>query len=166
MLAFAIIGVLVLLLIFFVMRSQSLLKQLNMSSSTIRQQSKKSQFAMANVQLLADQLQKQVRNQLAASRKRGLIGEKQGEVFEFIFSNITQVVLACCEKSATVEEALTNALKETPVTMEQVREVIKEQPSDVRVAWCKNTVDGFIIACNQISLAKIPTEKNNDADSA
>lgn len=59
--------------------------------------------------------------------------------------------MACCEKGMSLEESLNKALQNEEVTLEEIREVVKALPSNVRMVWSKNTADGFIAFCQTVT---------------
>jgi hypothetical protein len=60
----------------------------------------------------------------------------------------------CCEKQATVEESISNALKDYDLDMTVVQQFVAHQSVEIRVAWSKNTLDGFLAACNNLLMEK------------
>lgn len=149
--SFSIIGVLVLALIFLVLRSQNMQKELALTRNTVKSNTKKITYAFHNLVLMSKELQKVYASRVDNAHKKGLISGAEYSVLSIIMHNFSQITMDCCEKGDTVEEALSKALKDTEVTMESVRELIKEKPSEIRVAWCRNTVDGFMAACHALS---------------
>ena len=59
--------------------------------------------------------------------------------------------MACCEKGMSLEESLNKALQNEEVTLEEIREVVKALPGNVRMVWAKNTADGFIAFCQTVT---------------
>lgn len=161
--AFSVIGILVLALIFLVLRSQNMQKELALTRNTVKSNSKKITYAFHNLVLMSKELQKVYATRVDSAHKKGLLSGAEHGILSLIMHNFSQIVMDCCEKGDTVEEALSKALKDGDITMEHVRELIKEKPSEIRVAWCKNTVDGFMAACQGLSQSalKITSESND-----
>jgi translation initiation factor 6 (eIF-6) len=65
--------------------------------------------------------------------------------------NFSTIVMACCEKGMSFEESLNKVLLNEEVTLEEIREVVKALPSNVRMVWSKNTADGFIAFCQTVT---------------
>ena len=66
--------------------------------------------------------------------------------------------MQCCQHNETVEESVDKAPKDQAVTIEFASQFIARQPSEIRVPWCKNTVDGFIAACRNLVTDKVKTQ--------
>ena len=49
------------------------------------------------------------------------------------------------------EESLNKVLLNEEVTLEEIREVVKALPSNIRMVWAKNTADGFIAFCQTVT---------------
>ena len=65
--------------------------------------------------------------------------------------NFSTIVMTCCEKGMSFEESLNKVLLNEEVTLEEIREVVKALPSNVRMVWAKNTADGFIAFCQTVT---------------
>ncbi len=158
MITFAIFAALVVLLVYFGFKIQNLQKQLVISESNLKSTSRRMSNANGSMVVLSKQIQHFLLERLESSHKRGLISNKPFEVLHPMFERISAVAVNCMDKGMSVEEALKVAMSGSDVTLEQLREVIKEQPSDIRMAWSKNTLDGFIIACKGLSFPPTKTE--------
>ncbi|GGF75947.1 hypothetical protein [Alteromonas lipolytica] len=161
MIIFASFAALILLLIFFGLKIQNLQKELVLSQNSLKTTTRRICDANSSMVILAQQIQSFLAERLDASHKRGLISVKNYEVLQPMFEKISAVAVYCMDKGMSVEEALNAALKDSEVTLEQIREIIKVQPSDLRVAWSKNTLDGFIIACKGLSFPATKTEEKS-----
>ncbi|WP_026376517.1 hypothetical protein [Aestuariibacter salexigens] len=155
MAAVGIIGILVLVLIYFVVRSQSLQKQVMQYRNELKRSSSDAKFAMSTLVLLSGELQRVYVDNLQAAQKHGLLSQDDFNKSQFILNHIEYVVLQCCEHRATIEEALTKALERSEYTMKDINQYIAKQPSEIRVPWCKNTLGGFITACQRLSAGKV-----------
>lgn len=162
MIAFGIISVLVLLLIYFVLRAQNFQRQLALSNHNVRSSTKRANYAYNNLVMISNELQQVFMARLESNHKRGMIGSGDYQILSALFSCFSTIVMECCEKEATVEEALNKVLMKLDFEMEDLKNCIKEQPSDIRVAWSKNTVDGFIAACNKISQGALSVQASDN----
>ena len=161
MIVFACFAALFVLLIFFGFKIQNLQKQLALSQNSLKATVRRVNDTNSSMVTLAQQIQSFLNERLESSHKRGLINSKHFEVLHPLFDKISAVAVYCMDKGMSVEEALNATLQESEITLEQVREVIKVQPNDVRLAWSKNTIDGFILACKGLSFPATKTESNN-----
>lgn len=160
MIIFASYAALVLLLIFLGLKLQNLQKQLVLSQSSLKTTARRMSDANSSMVTLSKQIQGFLTERLDASQKRGLVSAKTYEVIQPMFGKISTIALYCMEKGMSVEEALTAVLQGSEVSLEEIKEVIKVQPSDVRMAWSKNTLDGFILACKGLSFPPTKTESS------
>jgi len=159
MVALTIVGILVLILIFFVLRSQSLQRELALTRSTARVNAKKVNYAFTNLVTLTNELQSIYVGRVETAHSKGVMGGNDYKVVKAIVSHYSQIVMDCCEKGATVEEALKKSLKMSEVSLEDIKNYIKEQPNDVRMSWVKNTPDGFTNACSTLSQGMLNKDK-------
>lgn len=149
--AVSIILFMVMILIYFVVKNQTLAKELKEYRYQARSAQKQSKYALSTVDSLAAQIQKILMSQLESANKRGLIKGEQYEKCKAIFNCFEYVVMQCCEHNATVEEALNRGLGDSEVSMDDIKKFISELPSEVRMAWVKNNVGSFVVACNNIN---------------
>jgi hypothetical protein len=150
MVAFGVIGFLILVVTFVVIRNQSTereLKQIRREHKLLQSQNK---YSLGIVMAMSTQLQYIFQTKLAALHSHGLIKRKDYDIAHFILENFQFIVVQCCQHNETVEVAVRKALKGQTLTIEFVSQFIARQPSEVRVPWCKNTVDGFIAACRNL----------------
>lgn len=145
--AFSVIGLLVLFLIYFVLHAQNLQRELTLTRTSAKQNGNKATYAYKNLVLVTDALEKTYTSRIESAFKSRLISQQQYSATLPLMHNFSTIVMACCEKGATLEEALNIALKNAEVSQSDVRDVIKTLPSNIRMAWSKNTADGFIAAC-------------------
>ncbi len=150
MIAFGIIGVLSLVLIYFVLRFQNAQRELVLTRSSARTANKKANRAFRNIMALANEEQTTLLIKLQSAHTSGLIKTSDFQRLEVLFSHFATVVMLCSEKDASVEEAINHAFRREETTLQDVREVVKNMPSDVRMSWSKNSCEGFINACSAI----------------
>lgn len=148
---FSIIAILVIMLIFFVLRGQNMQRELALTRQTAKSNAKKVNYAYTSLVVVTNNLQQIFVSRVEKAHQRALISEDHYGVLSILASLYSRIVMDCCEKEATVEEALKKSLKKTPFTIEEVKDVVKLFPSEVRMAWSKNTPDGFTAAMNHIS---------------
>ena len=147
----SIIALLVIMLVFFVLRSQNMQRELALTRHSAKTNAKKVNYAYTSLVVVTNNLQQIFVSRVEKAHQRALISEDQYGTLSILAGQYSRVVMDCCEKEATVEEALKKSLKKSAVTIEEVKGIVKEFPSDVRMAWAKNTPDGFTAAMNHIS---------------
>jgi hypothetical protein len=154
MMIFGIIGCLVLALIFFVLRVQNIQSELNKAKFELKALQKHTKFSLSSIMLMSKQLTHSYRLKLEAMRRHGVLNGDDLTVVQFIVENVEYVVMQCCEKHATVEEALKESLESLSLEMTTIHQYIARQAVDVRVPWSKNTLDGYLAACNNLLMDK------------
>lgn len=162
--AFSIIGFLVLVLVYYVVRNQSMQSELSQLKHLLKSKDAHSRFCLSALLMLSGQLQNSYKNRLDALQKHALINNEDYETASFILGNVEFVIMQCCENRATVEEAINKALDRSTYTIEQINKYIAKQPSEIRVPWCKNNVSGFISACHNLTSETMKTKSRKEAD--
>lgn len=162
---FGIIGCLVLALIFFIMRVQSTHAELGIARAELKALHKHTKFSLSTVMLMSKHLTNNYRAKLEAARRHGLLYGDDLTVVQFLVENLEHVVMQCCEKHATVEEALKDALESFTLEMTTIQQFIARQPVSVRVPWSKNTLDGYLAACNHLLMDKVKVAEQADETS-
>ena len=156
MVAFSVIGILVLILIYFVMRTQTLQREVAMTKNSVKASAQKMQDTQRGLAQVLSHLQGVYEERLERGHKSGIVSSESLPVLRFIMQHFAVIAQRCFEQGETVEEALTAALnQQEEVTIEAIRDLIKQQPAQVRMAWVKNTPGGFMVACD--SLTKLAT---------
>jgi len=158
MIEFGVIALLILALIFVVMNNQSTqreLKQIKRAHKLLQSQNK---YSLGIVMTMSTQLQYIFQTKLTALKNHGLIKHQDHDIANVILDNFQFIIVQCCQHNETVEVAVRKALKGQALTIELVSQFIARQPSEVRVPWCKNTVDGFIAACRNLVADKVKTQ--------
>ncbi|WP_018984351.1 hypothetical protein [Salinimonas chungwhensis] len=166
MIAFTIVGILVLILIYFVIRSQTLQREASVSKHAAKTTSKRLKDAYSGLILVCTDLQKVYLERVESAYQKRLISAEDHTVMRFIMSHFSQIVIDCFEKRHSVEEALKNAVKSSEISEQDVRDVIKKQPSHLRMAWVKNTPEGFMEACAQLSVQPLKAAQPAAEDTA
>jgi len=164
--AFGLIGlVLLLILVFFMFRIQNMQRELALTRSSAKQSSSKVTYAYRNLVMVTDALEKAYASRIDSAYKSRLISQQQHAALMPLMLSFSSVVMNCNEKGATLAEALDQALASTEVSQDDVREVIKEMPSNVRMAWSKNSAEGFI-AASQLIINSLSGTVKKDKPSA
>ncbi|MCW8091194.1 hypothetical protein [Alteromonas sp. ASW11-130] len=158
---FSIMGVLVIALIYFVLRAQTYQRELSLVRSTAKSNAKKVNIAYTNLVMLTNELQSVFTQRLEVANSKGLLTGGNFTAAKVVIKNFSNVIMDCCEKGNTVEEAITRRLKNDSVSLIDVKNFIKEQPNDVRMSWSKNTPEGFITACNNFSQTALTVDKTD-----
>lgn len=165
--AFGIIGLLLLLLIFFVLRTQNLQKELTLSRHSNKQSNSKANYAYRNLVLVTEALEKNLTQRLQSLYKSRLITQEQHNSLLPLMTCFASIVMNCCEKGDTLEESLKKVLTDEDPSLEGIQLVVKELPSNLRMLWSKNTADSFIAFCQAVTTIKsgdasensVPTQK-------
>lgn len=160
MVAFGVIGFLVLILIYFVVRNQSLQSELNQIKHALRSIDAQSKFSLNALVMLSGQMQRTYLAKLENLKKHALINQDDYDIANFILNQVEMVIMQCCEHKSTVEEAINKAVDNSTYSIEQINQFIAKQPSEIRVSWCKNTVGGFVAACHNMTSDKVLTKSN------
>ncbi len=145
--AFSVIGLLVLTLIYFVLRAQNLQKELALLRHSNKQTNNKVTYAYRNLVMVTDALEKNFTARVESAFKSRLIDQAQYNALHTLMRNFSTIVMTCCEKGFSFEESLNKVLTYEEITLEEIKEVVKGLPSNVRMVWSKNTSDGFIAFC-------------------
>lgn len=166
MFAYSIVGILVLLLIYFVVRGQGVQRELAVTRNGMRVNAKKAHLAATNLLLVSNELQRVYLGRVETAQRKGVISTGNYTVLSILMRNFSRIIMDCSEKGATVEEALTHALNTEDISLDDVKEYIKTCPSEVRMPWVKNTPSGFVSACNSLTQNLMGTEKpaNKEGD--
>lgn len=163
---FSIIGFLVLALIYFVVRNQSLQREINQYKHSLKATDSQVRYATTTLASVSGELQKTFLSRLEANHKRGIVTGDDYHVLSFILNHVDFVIMQCLEHKRTVEEAINKALDSSDLSITQVNQYIAQQPSEIRVPWCKNSVNSFITACNNLSVGKLTTQAAPPAEAS
>ncbi|MCF2947260.1 hypothetical protein L0668_04015 [Paraglaciecola aquimarina] len=127
--------------------TQTELKQIQHAHKTLQSQNK---YSLGIVMTMASVLQNTFQTKLAALKSHGLISHQDYDMAHFVLENFQFVIVQCCQHNETVEVGVRKALKGQNFTIEEISQFIARQPSEVRIPWCKNTVEGFVAACRNL----------------
>jgi hypothetical protein len=161
--AFSVIGFLVLLLIYFAVRHQNAQRELTQLRRMVKSLDNQGKFSLSAVVMLSGQLQKTYQTRLEWLNKHALISATDYKPASFVVSQVEYVILQCCEQRATVEEAINKALEQSDLDIESINQFVARQSSEVRIPWCKNTIGGFLAACHNMTSESIKM-KNRTPD--
>jgi hypothetical protein len=158
MVAFGVISFLILVLVFVVTRNQGMqreFKQVQHAHKVLQSQNK---YSLGIVMTMSTQLQYAFQKKLAALKSHGLINTQDFDIANFILENFQFIIVQCTQHNETVEVAVGKSLKSHDLTIEDIGQFVARQPKEVRVPWCKNTVDGFVSACRNLVADKGKTK--------
>jgi hypothetical protein len=170
MVSFGVIGFLILVLVYFVTRSQGMqreFKQVQRAYKTLQTQNK---YSLSIVMAMSTQLQYSFQTKLAELKSHDQINHQDYNIVNFILENFQFIIVQCCQHNESVEVAVRRALKGQELKIENIIEYIKRQPLEISVPWCKNSVEGFIAACrnlvnrNSINQVTLDTEKTTHVE--
>jgi hypothetical protein len=166
MISAGIIAIMLMVIIYFVVRSQGLQREIKQANNASKASSRALKLTQKQLVLMSSELQRIFLTRLENQNKRGLIGQDSYQIAFFILKHFDFVVMNCAEHGSTVEEAVNKALRNQAVKLENINEYIKVQPNDIRIAWCQNSLEGFIAACRGISAGVIKTEAADTGEPA
>ena len=166
MISAGIIAIMFMVLIYAFMRAQALQKDVRMAQNSSKSSNRKLKMTQKQLVFMAHELQTIFLSRLESVNKRGLLKQEQYQIAFFILNRFEFVIMNCAEHGSTVEEAVNKSLQGQAVKIEQINEFIKEQPSDVRMAWCQNKLDGYVAACRGISTGSLNTKAADSAATA
>lgn len=158
MISAGIIAILFMILIYFVVRGQGLQREIKLANNASKSSGRKVKQTQKQLVFMAHELQQIFLSRLESVNKRGLLKQDDYQIAFFILNRFEFIVMNCAEHGNTVEEAVNKSLQNQAIKLEQINEFIKEQPSEIRVAWCQNKLDGFVAACRGISTASLNTK--------
>lgn len=156
MAAIGAIGFTVLILIYFVLKTQSLSKELNQYKHSLKSSDKQARNTLNSLNFLSKEMQKICMSRLNSAKKHGLINDDDFAISSNIIENFTYVMTRCCENGDTVEEAVNKSLERTTIEIQQINHFIARQPQEIKIPWCKNQLAGYIVACQNISKGSMP----------
>lgn len=163
MIEFGIIGFLVLVLIFVMTRGQGLQREFQQVQHAHKVLQSQNKYALGIVMTMSIQLQLAFQTKLAALKSHGLMSHQDHDIASFVLENFQFIIVQCCQHNETVEAAIRMALKGQELTIENISQFIARQPSEVKVPWCKNSVEGFVAACRNLVADKGTSQATPEA---
>jgi hypothetical protein len=142
MIGFGVIGFLILVLVFVITRNQGIQREFIQVQHTYKLLQSQNKYSLGIVMTMSTQLQYTFQTKLADLKRHGFITVQDHDIID----------------NETVEIAVRKALKGQELTIGDVSQFIARQPTEVKVPWCKNTVEGFISACRNLVADKFKTE--------
>lgn len=158
MVLFGIISLMALVIIFVVTQNQGIQREFKKVQRAHKLLQSHNKYSLGIVMSMSSQLQYSHQTKLSELKIHGLISQQDHKIVNFILENFQFIIVQCCQYNETVEVAVRKALKGQEVTIENISQFIARQPSEVRVPWCKNSVDGFIAACRNLVSNKAKTQ--------
>jgi hypothetical protein len=158
MIGFGVIGFLILVLVFVITRNQGIQREFIQVQHTYKLLQSQNKYSLGIVMTMSTQLQYTFQTKLADLKRHGLINVQDHDIIDFILDNFQFIIVQCMQHNETVEIAVRKALKGQELTIGDVSQFIARQPTEVKVPWCKNTVEGFISACRNLVADKFKTE--------
>jgi hypothetical protein len=159
MAAIGVIGFTVLILIYFVLKTQSLNKELSQYKHSLKSSDKQARNTLSSLAFLSKEMQKICMGRLNSAKKHGLINDDDFAISSNIIENFTYVVSRCCEHGDTVEEAVNKSLERATIEIQEINHFIAKQPQEIKIPWCKNQLGGYIVACQNISRGQMPKKE-------
>lgn len=156
---FSIISILTLLLIFFIVKYQGAQKEVNEARLVSRKTQRHANQLNSSKDVLAQTWQNALISRLHSAQKRAVLGEQDFAVLELLFCGFSDLLHGCLNESKTMEESLKAYLQDKDIVLQDVKEVVKKFPQDIRLSWSKNTAEGLIIAFTKISERIDPTQQ-------
>ena len=162
MISAGIIALLLMVIVYFFVRTQGYQREIKLANNASKSSNRALKLTQKQLVFMASELQRIFLSRLESQNKRALLKQEDYQIAFFILNRFDFIVMNCAEHGSTVEEAVNKSLQNQAVKLEQINEYIKAQPSEIRIAWCQNTLDGFIAACRGISAGAL---NNKAADS-
>jgi ABC-type anion transport system duplicated permease subunit len=151
MIEMGIIAIMFMVLIYSFVRKQALHREIKIAQNTSKSINRKLKLTQKQLVSISHELQAIFLARLESVNKRGLLKQEQYQIASFILNRFEFVVMNCVEHDSTLEEAVNRSLLGQAVKIEQINQFIKDQPNDIKVAWCQNKIDGYLAACRGIS---------------
>ena len=146
----SIVGFLVLALVYFVIRAQSVEKELKRTKQQAKSLNTQAKQASTCANMLAIEMQRSLLEKLDAAHKRMLISGSDYTRARALFCRLDKVVQLYSEQSIPVSQALKTAFKGSDPSFNDVCQYITTMPTEVKLAWSRNDMHSFITACNHI----------------
>ena len=156
MVAIGVIGFTVLILIYFVLKTQSLQKEMNQYKHSLKTSDGQTRNTLNNLNFLSKELQRVYAGRLNSAKKHGLINDENFAMSSNIIENFSYVIMRCSEHNETVEEAVKKSLERSTIDIQEINHFIAAQPQEIKLPWCKNQLGGYVLACQHISRGQAP----------
>jgi ABC-type anion transport system duplicated permease subunit len=166
MIEMGIIAIMFMVLIYSFVRKQALHREIKIAQNTSKSINRKLKLTQKQLVSISHELQAIFLARLESVNKRGLLKQEQYQIASFILNRFEFVVMNCVEHDSTLEEAVNRSLLGQAVKIEQINQFIKDQPNDIKVAWCQNKIDGYLAACRGISTGPLNLQAADQATAA
>ncbi|MFT2089354.1 hypothetical protein [Paraglaciecola sp. 2405UD69-4] len=154
--AFGVIVFLVLVLAYVVNRNQGIQRAVKQAQSAHKSLTSQNKHTTNIMLIVTTQLQHSLQTQLHSLKKHALINQADFNVVSGLIENFRTIIMSCSQGSETIETALQKALQESDLSMDSIREFIVRQPSEVRLPWSQNSIEGFVAACQNMTAPQTP----------
>ncbi len=148
----AVIGFMLLLVIYFFVRSQGIEKELKRYKHQSKAAGVQAKNALVTVDALAIELQKMLSERLESARRRQLIAGEQHDAVKALYAHIEKVVMHATEHNASVADSLEAAFKNKSPGLQEIKLFISKQPNEVKLPWSRNNLSSFITTCVNIAV--------------
>lgn len=149
MLLFSIGGCALLLIVFLFYRSETLRRNYKALRMKYTSTDKNNKYLAQQMMMLAEEIQYSYLVQLDGAEKRGIIDSAKAKKVKALVHCIGSVIEGVL-KSYTVQQCLTGALPEHGFSLEEIQKMISEEESHIRMAWTKNSLDGYMKLCREL----------------
>lgn len=155
----ALIAILTMMLIFLITKNQQVRSHARELQGRIRQQSRAYKLINNASKILINTTQTTLIQKLQAAYKRGIISESDANILKHLLVEFNTLLDLCIHKGTTLEEALGYVNSQSEISVEDISNLMRTYPQDVRLAWSKNNAEGLIIAMTKISALFMPQAK-------
>jgi hypothetical protein len=162
--AFGVIAALTLLLIFLFIKLQSSQKEVAQLRIEARKTLRHVGHVTASKDMLALTWQNTLVNRVIAAQKRALLSEQDAKVLGVVSEGFSDLLYGCLNEGRTLEEGLLRHIEDKDITLQDVKDVIKKYPKEVRLAWTKNNAEGLIVSFTKLSEMLVPSMKKNQQE--
>lgn len=149
--AFSIVAILILVVIYYVIQNQALANELIKQKNINKQLGKNAKAALSGLSITCIELQKLYLARIADSKRHGLLTEENYNHAFFVISKLGFVIMRAIEMDISIERALQQACSASPYKSSEIKKFISQQPNEVRMAWSQNTVVGYMSAISRLS---------------
>lgn len=149
--AFTIIAILLLIVIYYVINNQALSNELIKQKNARKQLGKNAKSALSGLSITCIELQKLYLARIEDTKRHGLLTEDNHNYAFFVISKLGFVIMRAIEMDISIEQALQQACSASPYKPSEIKKFISQQPNEVRMAWSQNTVVGYMSAIARLS---------------
>ena len=165
MFAFGVIAALTLLLIFLFIKLQSAQKEAAQLRIEARKTLRHVGHVTASKDMLALTWQSTLLSRVSTAQKRALLSEQDANVLTILFQGFSDLLHGCLNEGHTLEEGLVRYLADKDISVQDVKDVIKKYPKEVRLSWTKNNAEGLIVSLTKLSEMLVPKKKKSQQES-